>query len=202
MRVFAIETSHPSFPWLAPKSHLMGLCVLKLECILSPLKFMCFSFFLLLLLLLTPSLLQICLGCHLSEEFAVMKLQSYEEFYTRTPLTYHQLRARKALLQIKDVLLRTRRALLPLTLYSNSALLVLNGTSLSCNNALLALNWQYAYKTHLYKHTQTHIHTYSYTDILVGYKLTHRRVIKVNLHLKQEFRNPIPFPSKSEIGGT
>ena len=56
---------------------------------------------------------------------------------------YRQLRARRALLQIKDVLLRTRRALLPLTLYSNSALLVLNWTSLSCNNALLALNWRY-----------------------------------------------------------
>ena len=36
--------------------------------------------------------------------------------------------------------LRARRALLPYTLYSNSALLVLNGTYLSCNNALLALN--------------------------------------------------------------
>ena len=51
--------------------------------------------------------------------------------------------AQRALLQIKDVPLRTRRALLPLTLYSNSALLVLNKTSLSCNNALLALNWRY-----------------------------------------------------------
>ena len=39
--------------------------------------------------------------------------------------------------------LRARRALLPLTLYSNSALLVLNRTSLSCNNALLALNWRH-----------------------------------------------------------
>ena len=53
---------------------------------------------------------------------------------------YRQLRARRGLLQIKDVPLRTRRALLPLTLYSDSALLVLNGTSLSCNNTLLALN--------------------------------------------------------------
>ena len=34
--------------------------------------------------------------------------------------TYRQLRARRVLLQIKDVLLRTRRALLPYTLYSNS----------------------------------------------------------------------------------
>ena len=53
---------------------------------------------------------------------------------------YRQLRARRALLHINDVLLRTRRALLPLTLYSDNALLVLNGTSLSYNNALLALN--------------------------------------------------------------
>ena len=43
--------------------------------------------------------------------------------------TYHQLRARKALLQLKDVPLRTRRALL---LYK------VNG-----NSALLALSWQY-----------------------------------------------------------
>ena len=45
------------------------------------------------------------------------------------------------LLQFKDVPLRTRRALSPLTLYNNSALLVLSGTSLNCRNALLALNW-------------------------------------------------------------
>ena len=32
---------------------------------------------------------------------------------------------------------------LPLTLYSDRVLLVLNKTSLSCNNALLALNWRY-----------------------------------------------------------
>ena len=40
-------------------------------------------------------------------------------------------------------LLSTRRALLPYALYSDSALLVLNGTSLSSVNALLALNWRY-----------------------------------------------------------
>ena len=34
-------------------------------------------------------------------------------------------------------------ALSTYTLYSDSALLVLNGTSLNCNNALLALNWRY-----------------------------------------------------------
>ena len=51
-----------------------------------------------------------------------------------------QLRARRALLQFKDVPLRTRRALLLYKVYGDSALLVLNGTSLICNNALLALN--------------------------------------------------------------
>ena len=51
-----------------------------------------------------------------------------------------QLRARRALLQIKDVPLRTRRALLLYKVYGDSALLVLNGTSLNFNNALLALN--------------------------------------------------------------
>ena len=52
---------------------------------------------------------------------------------------YRQLRARRALLQIKDVPLRTRRALSLYKVSGNSALLVLNGTSLICNNALLAL---------------------------------------------------------------
>ena len=45
--------------------------------------------------------------------------------------TYHQLRARRALSLFKDVLLRTRRALSPLTFYSGSTLLVLSGTSLN-----------------------------------------------------------------------
>ena len=53
-----------------------------------------------------------------------------------------QLRARRALLQLKDVLLRTRRALLLYKVNGNSALLVLNGTSLICNSALLALSWR------------------------------------------------------------
>ena len=48
-----------------------------------------------------------------------------------------------ALLQLKDVPLRTRRALLLYKVNGNSALLVLNGTSLICYNALLALNWRY-----------------------------------------------------------
>ena len=49
--------------------------------------------------------------------------------YKRGRLAYRQLRARRALLQIKDVPLRNRRALSPYTLYINSALLVLNGSS-------------------------------------------------------------------------
>ena len=48
-----------------------------------------------------------------------------------------------ALLQFKDVSLSTRRALSQYTLYMNSALLVLNGTSLNSNNALLTLNRRY-----------------------------------------------------------
>ena len=52
-----------------------------------------------------------------------------------------QLRARRALLQLKDVPLRTRRVLLLYKVNGNSALLVLNGTSLICNNALLTLSW-------------------------------------------------------------
>ena len=52
-----------------------------------------------------------------------------------------QLRTRRALTLFNDVPLRTRRTLLPQTLYSDSALLVLNGTSLNSVTALLALNW-------------------------------------------------------------
>ena len=57
------------------------------------------------------------------------------------PCRRRQLRARRALLQLKDVPLRTRRALLLYKVNGNSALLVLNGTSLICNSALLALSW-------------------------------------------------------------
>ena len=57
--------------------------------------------------------------------------------------TYRQLRARRALLQLKDVPLRTRRALLLFKVNGISALLVLNGTSLICNSALLVLSWRY-----------------------------------------------------------
>ena len=51
-----------------------------------------------------------------------------------------QLRARRALKQLKDVTLRTRRGLSLYKVYGDSALLVLNGISLVSVNALLALN--------------------------------------------------------------
>ena len=82
-------------------------------------------------------LAELCMRSHRSSRHQMIYTAAILE------LTYRQLRARRALLQIKDVPLRTRRGLLPLTLYSNSAFLVLNRTSLSCNNALLALNWWY-----------------------------------------------------------
>ena len=62
---------------------------------------------------------------------------------THNQSVYRQLKARRALSLFKDVLLRTRRALLPRTLYSDSTLLVLNRTSLNIDSALLALNWRY-----------------------------------------------------------
>ena len=57
--------------------------------------------------------------------------------------THCQVRARRVLSIFKDVPLRTRRVLLPYTFYSNSALLVLNRTSLDIDSSLLAFNWQY-----------------------------------------------------------
>ena len=72
--------------------------------------------------------------------------------WTRTfagmKVTNRQLRARRALLQFKDVPLRTRKALFLYNVYNDSALLVLNRTSLICNNTLLALNWQNAHNIH------------------------------------------------------
>ena len=56
--------------------------------------------------------------------------------------TYCHLRARRALLQFKDVPLRNKKALLLYKICGDSTLLVLNGTSLNCNNAHLALNWR------------------------------------------------------------
>ena len=81
-------------------------------------------------------------------------------------ITLHQLRTRRALLQSKDVPLRTRRELRLYKVYGDSALLALNRTSLNCSNALLALNWWYidAYSflviivtTCMYQHLITHL---------------------------------------------
>ena len=56
-----------------------------------------------------------------------------------------KLRASRALLLFNDVPLRTRRALLLYKVYGNSALLVLNGTSLNNVNALLVLSRCYVF---------------------------------------------------------
>ena len=56
---------------------------------------------------------------------------------------YHQLRARRELSIFKDVPLRTRRVLSLYKVNGNSALLVLNRTSLDIDSALLALTWWY-----------------------------------------------------------
>ena len=56
---------------------------------------------------------------------------------------YRQLRARRALSIIKEVLSRTRMGLLLYKVYDDSTLLVLNGTSLNNDSTLLALNWQF-----------------------------------------------------------
>ena len=57
-------------------------------------------------------------------------------FYLEILSSYRQLRARRVQLRCKDVPLRTRRALVLYKVYGN---MVLNGTSLNCNKALLAL---------------------------------------------------------------
>ena len=56
---------------------------------------------------------------------------------------YPQLRARRALLLFKDVLLRTRRVLLLYKVYGNSILLVLNKTAFNSVDAFLALGRPY-----------------------------------------------------------
>ena len=55
-------------------------------------------------------------------------------------LLIRQLRARRALMQVKDVPLRTRRGLLLYKVYGDSSFLVLNGTPLISINTLLALS--------------------------------------------------------------
>ena len=69
-------------------------------------------------------------------------LHWYKNSYSSI-IPYRQLRARRALLHFKDVPLRTRRGLSLYKVFGDCALLVLNGTSLKCNNAFLALNWRY-----------------------------------------------------------
>ena len=54
--------------------------------------------------------------------------------------SYRQLRARRVLLQLKESVEIQKGAIAIDFVHKFSALLVLNGTSLSCNNALLALN--------------------------------------------------------------
>ena len=67
--------------------------------------------------------------------------QGKVEFQTHeTPILYCWLRA---LMQFKDVPLRTRRVLSLYKLYGDSALLVLNGTVMNRINTLLALSRQY-----------------------------------------------------------
>ena len=55
------------------------------------------------------------------------------------------LRSRRGLSLFKDVPLRIRRALLLYKVYGDSTLLVLNGTYLNTDSALLALNWQHSH---------------------------------------------------------
>ena len=71
---------------------------------------------------------------------------------TRRVLSIHKdvlLRTRRVLSILQDVLLRTRRALSLYKVYGDSALFVLNRTSLNCDSTLLALNWRYADKQEL-----------------------------------------------------
>ena len=55
-------------------------------------------------------------------------------------IRYRQLSARRASLQFKHFPMRVRRVLLLYKVYGNRSLLAINGTSLNCNDALLALN--------------------------------------------------------------
>ena len=58
-------------------------------------------------------------------------------------LKYRRLGVRRALMLFNNLPLKIRRALLTWALYSASALLVLNWTSLNSGNALVALSWRY-----------------------------------------------------------
>ena len=79
---------------------------------------------------------------YISLQVSIYKKIRYGKLYINA-IAYCQLRVRRALPLFIDVPLRTRRVLSPQTLYSDNALLVLNGTSLDIDtdSALLALIW-------------------------------------------------------------
>ena len=80
-----------------------------------------------------------------SEEINTLNLFSFQfQNEINKIAIYRQLRARRALSLFNDAPLRTTRRLSLCTLYSISPLLVLNGTSLNIDNALLVLNWWYS----------------------------------------------------------
>ena len=83
-------------------------------------------------------ILDIFLLCHRNNN--IVNLFWKELDFTKSQLENHQLRARRALSLFKDVLLRNRRALSLYYVYGDSALLVLNRTSLNSDSALLVLN--------------------------------------------------------------
>ena len=101
-------------------------------------------------------------------------------------VTFRQLRARRVLLQFKDVPLSTRRALSLYKVYGNSALLVLNGTSLICNNALLALNWR------LY-HTAGYLYKAFTQKLKANPAVSNYELIKRNKPINVWVNNPYPF---------
>ena len=78
-------------------------------------------------------------------EWISLLLEHITVYCTKTLMihacVYHHLRDRRALSQFNDILLRTRRALMLYKVCGNSAHLVLKGTSLNGDNALLALKW-------------------------------------------------------------
>ena len=55
--------------------------------------------------------------------------------------------SQKGVIAAQRCSVENQKRLMLYKVYGNSALLVLNGTSVSCNNALLALNWRYANNT-------------------------------------------------------
>ena len=106
------------------------------------------------LLYISSSLITVNRGSSFTEAailFVCLRLQRRRSVYRggrdlhdlHLHIRHDQLRARRALSIFKYVPLRTRRALLLYKVYGDSALLVLKGTSLNNDSALLALNWRY-----------------------------------------------------------